>query len=130
MWDVAQLSVVVLLAGTNDLGYQRPVQDIADSIESLHKLCYDENVPHTVAIGIPPSAYQSSNKEASEYAKQINAKIEHYCQSEPRATYFSFPFAWSPNDKRWASDGLHFSPTGYKELGESLAPVVKGILEI
>jgi lysophospholipase L1-like esterase len=119
------LSAVVLLAGTNDLGFERPVQDIVDSIVALHRLCYDENVAHTVAIGVPPSAYQSVNKEATQYAQQVNEGLKGFCNSESRATFVPFPFGWAQGDERWASDGLHFSPSGYKELGESLAPFVQ-----
>ena len=125
------MSVVILLAGTNDLGYERPVDDIVDSVVALHKLCYEESVSHTIAIGIPPSSYQSVVKQAEEDCNEVNMKIQKYCESEPRATYFPFPnTSWSRDDKRWSSDGLHFSAMGYQELGESLAPVVKEILSI
>jgi lysophospholipase L1-like esterase len=121
------LSLVILLAGTNDLGYGRPVEDIVESVVGLHRVCYEE-VPHTLAIGIPPSAYQSSNPEFAEYARQANEKIQLFCESEKRATFFSFPFGWAQNDDRWASDGLHFSARGYQVLGEFLAPIVEQIL--
>jgi lysophospholipase L1-like esterase len=122
------LSAVILLAGTNDLGFQRPVQDIVNSIVALHTLCRDENVAHTVAIGIPSSAYQSSNKEVAQRAQEVNEGIKKFCDSESRATFVPFPFGWAQEDTRWASDGLHFSAAGYKELGESLAPFVSKIL--
>ena len=122
------LSLVILLAGTNDLGYERPVEEIFDSVVGLHRVCYEENVPSTIAIGIPPSAYQSSNPQFADYARQVNEKIQAFCESEPKATYFPFPFTWTQNNDRWASDGLHFSPQGYKDLGESLVPIVEQIL--
>jgi lysophospholipase L1-like esterase len=122
------VSLVILLAGTNDLGYGRPVEDIVESVVGLHRICYEEQVPHTLAIGIPPSAYQSSNPEFAEYARQANEKIQAFCESEPKAIFFSFPFDWAQNDDRWAPDGLHFSARGYQILGEFLAPVVEQIL--
>ena len=33
--------------------------------------------------------------------------------------------SWSEGDARWAPDGLHFSPEGYRVLGEGLAGVVR-----
>jgi lysophospholipase L1-like esterase len=122
------LSMVILLAGTNDLGYQQPGNDIVQSVVALHQLCYEEDIPHTLAIGIPPSGYQSFNKEAAEASYQVNQGLQAFCETEPKATFFPFPFAWAKDDDRWASDGLHFSARGYQELGESLAPMVERIL--
>lgn len=122
------LSMVLILAGTNDLGYPRSVNDISESIIGLHKLCYDENVPNTIAISIPSSGYQSMNQEAAEKAYQINQKIKTFCDSEPRASYFSFPFEFERNGEKWSPDGLHFSQNGYQFLGESLAPLVEQII--
>ena len=38
--------------------------------------------------------------------------------------------SWGRGDARWAPDGLHFSPEGYRVLGEELAGVVKERLEL
>jgi lysophospholipase L1-like esterase len=126
------LSLVVLLAGTNDLGYRCSVEDIVNSITSLHQLCYQEGIPHTIAIGIPPSGYQYSYKQAAECAHQVNQKLQAFCDSQNnnnnKATFVPFPFEWAPNDDNWSSDGLHFSSKGYQMLGESLAPVVERII--
>jgi lysophospholipase L1-like esterase len=123
------LSLVILLAGTNDLGYRQSVEDIVNSITSLHQLCYQEEIPHTIAIGIPPSGYQHSYKEAAECASQVNQKLQAFCDSSNnKATFVPFPFEWAPNDENWSSDGLHFSSKGYQVLGESLAPVVERII--
>jgi lysophospholipase L1-like esterase len=122
-------SLVILLAGTNDLGYRRSVEDIVKSITSLHQLCYQEGTPHTIAIGIPPSGYQHSFKEAAECVSQVNQKLQAFCESNNnKATFVPFPFEWAPNDDNWSSDGLHFSSKGYQVLGESLGPVVERMI--
>jgi lysophospholipase L1-like esterase len=122
------LSLVILLAGTNDLGHRREPAEIAQDILDMHKLCHDEGVPHTIAIGVPSSAYQSHYPEAKEKANQVNQAVEQFCDSEPKATYVPFPFDFKQGDEKWASDGLHFSQIGYQVLAENLAPIVEKIL--
>ena len=56
--------------------------------------------PSNIAIGIPSSAYQSSNPQFADYACQVNEKNQAFCESESKATYFPFPFTWAPNDDR------------------------------
>jgi lysophospholipase L1-like esterase len=121
-------SLVILLAGTNDLSHPREPAEIAQDIVDMHKLCHDENVPHTIAIGVPSSAYQSLYPEAKEKANQINQALEQYCASEPKATYVPFPFDFARGDEKWAVDGLHLSKIGYQVLAQSLAPIVENIL--
>lgn len=122
------LSLVILLAGTNDLGRQREPAEIAQDIIAMHKMCHDEGVPHTIAIGVPSSAYQSHYPEAKEKANQVNQALEQFCDSEPKAMYMPFPFDFVQRGDKWASDGLHFSQIGYQVLAESLAPIVEKIL--
>ena len=122
------IELVVILAGSNDLAYTTDSSAIVENIVALHKLCYGENVPHTLAIGIPPSGYQSVNAEAAALTQRVNMELKDYCQSEPRATFMPFPFQFASGDEKWASDGLHFSPEGYRVLGVSLVPVVEQIL--
>lgn len=127
----APAQVVILLAGTNDLGYTyMPELEIADSVIGLHRQCHAEGVPHTVAIGIPPSAYQAKVAKAARRAATINEALMQYCKSEPKATFVPFPFGFDRDDDKWAPDGLHFSSKGYEVLGIRLAPVVQKILKL
>jgi lysophospholipase L1-like esterase len=138
------LSLVILLAGTNDLGMGRNPKDIFQSILQLHHLCSKDvddaiQVPHTLAIGIPPSGYQSMVPEAAAMAQQINQQLNEYAttttttsttttKSSSTFTYTPFPFDYEPGGENWSKDGLHFSQRGYQVLGESLAPIVEQIL--
>jgi lysophospholipase L1-like esterase len=125
----APIDLVILLAGTNDLGYSDQPMPIVQSILALHQLCYDEGVRHTIALGIPSSGYQSVNQPASMVAQTINNELAGFAQREPRATFVPFPFDYQQGDDKWAPDGLHFSPAGYQVLGTSLAPTVEFILK-
>jgi lysophospholipase L1-like esterase len=97
------LSMVIILAGTNDLGttlmsalasssstnnkndnaIEIGAKQIYDNIITLHEMCYTNDIPYTIAIGIPPSGYQSRNSDAKQFATLINTKLEVYAnQSE------------------------------------------------
>jgi lysophospholipase L1-like esterase len=121
------LSLVILLAGTNDLGYGFNAEEIAENILSLHRVCFQEGVPRTIAIGMPPSGYQSVNADAADLARGVNEKLQDFCETNP-ARYLPFPFAFERNGENWDPDTLHFSPRGYQVLGESLVSVVKETL--
>jgi hypothetical protein len=84
------LSMVIFLAGTNDLGYQQPGNDIVQSVVALHQLFYEEKIPYTLAIGIPPSGYQSFNKGAAEASNQVNQSLRAFCETERKAIFFPF----------------------------------------
>lgn len=128
--------IAILLAGTNDLGYA-DAQPILDNIIQLHQVCLTNGVLHTVAVGIPPSAFQFMYSDVAAKAETINRGLAKHCEShKDQSTYMPFPFpfrseGYGTNDDvsaLWAPDGLHFSPRGYQTLGESLAPVVNEIL--
>jgi lysophospholipase L1-like esterase len=142
------LSLVILLAGTNDLGYallsapniEAAAEEISSNLIQLHAVCAELGVPRTIAIGIPPSGYQYVNEAARNLAASINERLEQYASSTMTAdtqqasksflvTYMPFPFSYEPDGDNWNSDTLHFSEHGYRVLGESLVPVVDSILQ-
>lgn len=126
------LSLVILLAGTNDLGHGYTAQEITDNLIALHNVCMENGVPRTIAIGIPPSGYQSRNAAAAALAATVNGNLQTFAaQTKPShtVTYMPFPFDFEQNGENWFSDTLHFSKRGYQVLGESLAPVVEQILQ-
>lgn len=124
-------SLVVILAGTNDLGYNSESTPIVAAVVGLHQIAHDLKIP-TVAIGIPPSAYQSMQSEAAELANMVNRELQSWALERPSlCAYVDHPItSWSKGDARWAPDGLHFSPDGYQFLGEGLAGIVMERLEL
>ena len=124
-------SLVVILAGTNDLGYNSESTPIVAAVVGLHQIAHDLEIP-TVAIGIPPSAYQSMQSEAAEVANMVNRELQSWALERPSlCAYVDHPItSWSKGDARWAPDGLHFSPDGYQFLGEGLAGIVMERLEL
>jgi lysophospholipase L1-like esterase len=122
-------SLVLLLAGTNDMGRGYGQAETVENILQLHQVNYDSGVPRTVAIAIPPSGYQSVNEPARALAGRINQDLRAFCDTEDRATFVPFPFDFERGGANWFQDTLHLSETGNKGLGESLAPIVEKILQ-
>jgi len=125
-------SLCIILAGTNDLAYETDSQPIVDAILTLHRASHGEEVP-TVAVAIPPSVWQRQNSDAANMAAEVNARLEGWCSSSEAggmAKFIECPIDVSTvGNKLWCSDGLHFSPAGFKALGEGLAPSIAKFLQ-
>ena len=120
-----QPSLAIILAGTNDLGYNSESTPIVSAVCGLHELAHSLAIP-TLAVGIPPSAYQVMQSEAAELANMVNRELRAWClDRSDLCSYVDHPItSWSKGDARWAPDGLHFSAEGYKAVGQGLASVV------
>ena len=123
------LSLVIILSGTNDLGHLRSQEEITKSVLKLHATAFDNQVPATLAIAIPPSGYTSQNSQARAVAEGVNDALLANSDNEPRMHFIPFPFEFERNGENWSSDTLHFSPKGYQRLGESVVSVVGQILD-
>lgn len=125
-------SLSVILAGTNDLAYESDSRPIVDAILALHRASHGEGVP-TAAVGIPPSMWQRQSSDAANLAATVNKSLEGWCSSSEAggmATFVECPIDISSvGDELWSSDGLHFSPAGFKALGEGLAPSIAKIIQ-
>jgi len=125
-------TLAIILAGTNDLAYESSSLAIFESLTSLHRVSHDEGVP-TVAIGIPPSAWQMIDEGAAALAKDVNERLKEWCDGgdgDGMASFLDFPFGYGgKEDENWGPDGLHCTARGYQILGEELASGVKSVLE-
>ena len=119
-------SLCVLLAGTNDMSYEPDGARVAASVRGLHEIAHGLGVA-TICVGIPPSAWQAMRPEAAELAAVVNRDLRSWCADRADvAAYVDHPIdSWSSGDARWAPDGLHFSPEGYRLCGEGLVDVVR-----
>ena len=157
------LSIAILLAGTNDLGYELiyhnnnvelAAETILKNIMTLHQVCYDNQVPYTIAVGVPSSGYQYRMVDAANVVSIVNEQLQRYASAaaahtnvdgtvtppttappvplddkgRSRMIYMEFPFEYIPNGENWHSDTLHLSKKGYEVLGESFVPVVEQIV--
>jgi lysophospholipase L1-like esterase len=140
------LSLVVILAGTNDIGTLtcgggggsrnegNNANAIIDPIIQLHRACLDfcadgdcNKLIRTIALGIPGSAWQKQNPTALKLCMEVNNGLRHFASMEDRVIYVDFPLPYDGEDE-WNVDGLHMSERGYEALGTALAPYVKEII--
>lgn len=155
--QVTNLSVMIILTGTNDLGqmtHDAIGQDpstidsdgtsnmIINFITKLHKKTLDcaESVGnkdlHILSIGIPGSDLQKKYAQVGSIAAAVNKGLSEFASSynlmhpNGKIIYRDFPFEFEESDSKWGGDGLHLSSLGYDELGKALAPEVKRILDI
>lgn len=131
-------TLCIILAGTNDLAYQVEARPIVAALEGLHQSCHEEGVA-TVAVAIPPSAWQAKNTDAAKLASDVNQGLKRFCEQQPNsmATFALNPIEMFDTASRgngptlWSPDGLHFSPDGFQALGEGLAQdVMKALSQI
>lgn len=127
------LSLVILLAGTNDLANGAATAgQITQNLLRLHAVCHECGVVRTLAIGIPSSGYQAINADVATLVATVNSSLRHQIASQQErtctTTFTTFPFRFVYQGENWNTDSLHLSPKGYQLLGESLAPVVEEIL--
>ncbi|CAJ1954210.1 unnamed protein product [Cylindrotheca closterium] len=125
----SSLDMVIIMAGTNDLFAQSWLDySISESVISMHRLVLDEhNIPLTIALDIPGSG-RFEDKKLLQEMDALSQGLQAYAKSELRTTFVPFPFPYKGGEK-WSRDGIHCSERGYRQLAESLAPVVEQSLQ-
>jgi len=150
-----KLSVMVILAGTNDLMHlgldiadaaettdpDEKAQTILESITGLHKALLecsqraDNGDMHILSVGIPGSRFIMDTPVASEIQLRVNRGLKEFSSNyftevtHNKISYSDFPFEYDESDSKWGPDGLHLTALGYDELGKKLAPAVKSVLD-
>eukprot|EP00051_Salpingoeca_urceolata_P035859 m.31718 g.31718 ORF g.31718 m.31718 type:complete len:248 (-) comp9820_c0_seq1:109-852(-) len=131
--------VVLIMLGTNDMGYGYAVEDIAANVTKLHACCHDRNV-RTVALAMPSSAACASREELGSKRDTLN-RLFHQMTVEQntggaaggavstggstqRCLFVDLDDAvpYSSESGQWSWDGLHMSQDGYEAFGRALAP--------
>ena len=121
-WDVlnAHPTHVIILGGTNDLGWELPVDEIFTNLTDMYTQACEHNItPICCAVpsilgwdaGIPPRI-------------QLNAQIQRYCQKKHLQFVDLFTQTCDPQTKRlraeYTSDGLHFNVLGYQKMADAI----------
>jgi lysophospholipase L1-like esterase len=133
------LSLVILLAGTNDVLLKKPptAQVLEQNLQKLHQVCLDAGVPRTLAISIPAAIVFTAKQAA--LVTTVNAQLQQHFATSAFTTFVPFPLDTTtssstgsdaePHQAYWHSNGKHLTESGYQRLGESLAPIVQQILQ-
>ncbi len=120
--DVLQLSPnhVIILGGTNDIGWGVPVREIYSNLEAM----YDKAINHgirLIACAVPSIlGYDSLIPPRV----RLNRMIRDYCEAKGTkyvdlflATADSTTQRLSP---KYSNDGLHLSAEGYRKIAETV----------
>eukprot|EP00403_Amphidinium_massartii_P040322 CAMPEP_0178448966 /NCGR_PEP_ID=MMETSP0689_2-20121128/42279_1 /TAXON_ID=160604 /ORGANISM="Amphidinium massartii, Strain CS-259" /LENGTH=234 /DNA_ID=CAMNT_0020074213 /DNA_START=165 /DNA_END=866 /DNA_ORIENTATION=- len=117
-WDL-----VVIMAGTNDIGKCFQAASIMHSVEQLHRVCHNSNV-RTFALAAPyPTGWQTRREH-------FNSLLASWAKAQPRCASYVDPEDIIPRQEKelWEKDRLHFSPKGSIRLGHGLAPFIRSAL--
>lgn len=120
--------LVLIMAGTNDLGKGRKAKDIFQDVCRLHAECHARRI-RTVALA-PPSAPFARGTPWEASRSRLKDLLAMWAKSNPFVVAFIDPSELVPPTATgaWDPDRLHFSPEGSKLLGRCLAPLVLPLL--
>lgn len=117
--------LVIIMAGTNDMGHGTPLQSILQDIHSLHETCHARCVP-TVALAPPPAPGVGAAREALRQSFVGMLRTALQCMRGTVCCVDPADYVPLASPAFWERDGLHFSPLGSRTLGHHLAKLAEG----
>mmetsp|Transcript_101723 Transcript_101723/g.195257 ORF Transcript_101723/g.195257 Transcript_101723/m.195257 type:complete len:248 (+) Transcript_101723:57-800(+) len=126
--------LALIMAGTNDLGWNYPAEDVIKNIKRLHEICHASGL-RTVALSIPPNINCVRSEDYRERWLQVNNSLRDWSCAEGAAggvamfvdTADLVPFE-AEKLNFYQLDGLHFSDEGCEHFASSLAPMIGALL--
>lgn len=124
-----QPSVVVIIAGVNDVYQGRPVEHVTSELRAMYDLAAAARIP-VVAGSIVP--YNTATPGQNAAMRAINDWIRAEAARDPNIVFADTRAAvardGNPNLLRSSPDGLHPDADGYRRMAEVLAPAIKSAL--
>lgn len=122
--------IVLIMAGTNDLGRGASVANILRDLAQLHAACHKAGVA-TVALA-PPPAPQALHRPCAAEREQLVRLMREWAAMVDMIHAFIDPAELIPcgvagSRHFWEPDGLHLSPRGSKLLGRKLASAIASL---
>jgi len=123
---------VVILGGTNDLGWNRAPADIMRNLLEMYELALAEGitpVPVTVpSVRVGDDLRSEEGRrwfaEHLDRRRQLNGLILGYAQSKRLAAFDLFAATLEPDSQqladRYSNDGLHLTTSGYRLIADRL----------
>jgi acyl-CoA thioesterase I len=115
---------VVILGGTNDLGWGIQPEEIMKNLAAMYELATSSQI-QPVAVTVPSIRGHDSLIPARQ---QLNQLIFEYCQNQKIPCVDLFTATAEPETLRlaepYSNDGLHLTTEGYRLLAERMAEQV------
>jgi len=122
--------LVIIMAGTNDLGREFRVPAVLDDLMRLHSACHASGVP-TLAVAPPPAPRAPSGSSFEEARRSLAGLLARWARTSAGVAAFVNPADLVPatsGGRLWDPDGLHLAPSGSQLLGQRLARVAAPLL--
>lgn len=112
--------LVLIMAGTNDMGYGAQQDEILERLRSLHEVSHRCGVD-TVVLAPPPAPHSGAGREV--IRQRLVRLLHRMAGTTDRIVACVDPADYLPASETrfWDPDGLHFSPAGSRQLGKCLA---------
>lgn len=122
-------SVVVIIAGVNDVYQGRPAGHVTSELRAMYGLAAAAGIP-VVAGSIVP--YNTATPEQNAKMRAINDWIRAEAARDPNIFFADTRAAAARDDNpdllRSSPDGLHPDADGYRRMAEALEPVIEQAL--
>lgn len=111
---------VIILGGTNDIGWGYSSQEIIDNLKIMFKMAIENGI-RPIGCTIPSVLGWDDGIHPR---LEINDLLVDYCRSKDILSVDLFSKTCDPETKRlrsdYSSDGLHLNKLGYKKVAESI----------
>lgn len=124
-------NIIIILGGTNDLGYNKSTENICKHLKLMYDYCLDSyECQLLVCITIPDINFSDQSKNMKEKRNAVNEFIANYCLESDRILFYDFcsstmRMSHNEREKYYDKDGLHFSTDGYEYLGAELFKIIQ-----
>jgi lysophospholipase L1-like esterase len=125
--------IIVIMAGTNDLGMGYPPGDVVRNVISLHRMCHTHGI-RTVALSLPPNIASETNSTYQEKWLEVNKNLREWAYSDDakgQVALFVETSEVVPFESEmsfYSIDGLHFSDVGCERVASCLKSFLTPII--
>jgi len=123
-------SVVVIIAGVNDVYQGRPAQHVKDQLAAMYKRAHAAGIRVVAGTIIP---YNTATADQNARMRDINDWIRTQARADPGVIFVDTRAAVAtpgePDKLVSSPDGLHPDAAGYRKMADAIAPAIRRALQ-